>query len=467
MSRNLLPFIVAALLLGGMATMAAKPGALFPKEEQLEQTLQQIIIPRIDFRDVTVQGAVDYLLGEARRVDPRGRGIRVIVRAGSPAKRDAASEPSAEPPPAAPAPFGKGEDARTSVTLSKVPLLEALRYVTGLANLKLRIHADGASIVPLDEPDPMFTRDFTVSRAFKARLQVSEEMAAFRKDPRKYLIAQGVGFSEGGAAILTDDATRLTVRETRAQLDLINELLNPPPNPPPIPVPDDFYELREALMKRLRAIVLPKVDLKNIPLSEAVAALKSLGMRYDSSRSKRDINVPIVFKCAAAEASADAVAPLADQKDDNPNITYTASKVSLFDALEAVAKLGGYEVRVEPYATVVAKPLPEGVLVTREWKLPPTAREKLEGKQAKLGPTPEADEQKQNARAWLTTGGVTFNSPASAIYIVRTNRLIVRDTPKRVREFEESVEKMWKEYREEQAAKGKKESEAAAKRKTR
>ncbi len=456
--------IVGCMVVVASTVVAAKPSPT-TKEELLKRKLERLIIPKLEFREATVREAVDTLLREAQQAGPEGRGINITLRL-EPSVQPSDKAPEAVPgipglePSANPGPVTPGESPVTSgltVSFSRISFIEGLRYVTGLANLKYRIEADGVHIVSLDDPDPMFTRDFTVSRTFKARLQILEEMAAFRKDPRSYLANQGVPFSEGGAAILNDDATRLTVHETRATLDFIKELFNPPPPPPLWGGDAPPYKLREAALTRLRTTVLPKVDLKDIQLSEAVATLKSLGKRYGSSRSKGDFNVPIVFQRAAAEGGAEVATPpgLADQKDDNPNVTYTASKVSLFDALEAVAKLGGYEARVEPYATVIARPLPEGVLVTREWKLTPAVVEKL--KQPELVPAPQSDEEKQKARSWLVSSGVTFQGQATAIYIVRTHRLIVRDTQQRIDAVEKHIQEVWKKYREEEAAKGKKE----------
>ena len=97
----------------------------------------------------------------------------------------------------------------------------------------------------------------------------------------------------------------------------------------------------------------------------------------------------IIFKRAvAAEEGGDpAVSDRSPGKEDgNPTVTYGATKVSLFDALQSVAELGGYEIWVEPFVATIAKPLAGDELITREWRLPPMALEKLEGKQAKLGP---------------------------------------------------------------------------------
>ena len=49
-------------------------------------------------------------------------------------------------------PLGSPADARITVSLTNIPLLEALRYVTGLANLKFKVEPYAVSIVPQSEP---------------------------------------------------------------------------------------------------------------------------------------------------------------------------------------------------------------------------------------------------------------------------------------------------------------------------
>jgi hypothetical protein len=74
---------------------------------------QKIIIPAVEFRETTISEALDYLRKKAVEADPEKRGVPIILKQGT------------------------VSDARITMSLSQVPLDEALRYVTGLASLEL------------------------------------------------------------------------------------------------------------------------------------------------------------------------------------------------------------------------------------------------------------------------------------------------------------------------------------------
>src|SRR5207248_318036 len=128
--------------------------------------LDQIIIPKLEFRDATVAEALDFLKQKSRELDPAPdpskRGVNIVpefdTSPSSTSVADAAAlavpgletapvAAVAQPPtgPASPA------DARITLSLKDVPLREALNYVTNLANLKTKETDDGMKIVPLTE----------------------------------------------------------------------------------------------------------------------------------------------------------------------------------------------------------------------------------------------------------------------------------------------------------------------------
>ncbi len=89
----------------------------------------------------------------------------------------------------------------------------------------------------------------------------------------------------------------------------------------------------------------------------------------------------------------------------------------------------------------------EPVLLTREWKLPPTGMPVV-----KLSPLPaeielKLAEREKNSKDWLISGGTAVPGTRSANYIQKTNRLIVRDTEVHIQEIDAAIEKAWREYR--------------------
>ncbi len=92
-----------------------------PDSSYIRNKLDKIIIPRIQFQSATVEESIEYLRLQSRALDtltadPAQRGVNILLRPGDiPAK------------------------TAISLDLKDVPLGEALRYVTELANLKMSI----------------------------------------------------------------------------------------------------------------------------------------------------------------------------------------------------------------------------------------------------------------------------------------------------------------------------------------
>ncbi len=248
--------VTVALLLVGASLFGAsptKPKATPTQRDQLQHTLETTILTKVEFHEATLQEAVAFLSQEANRLAPKQR-IRLILPADL---AELKSHPAPDPvilsrPPESyvpgldspPSPFPyiaplptlplvgfqmtpNPADARITFSLSGVPLLDAVRYVSNLAWCKFRIDEDGVRFVALDAGSPMHTRDFRMPAGFFVREK--EARANFRQ----YLEMQGVNFSGGGEVILNDEGTRLTVHHTEDQLELIHTILYPPPPPKP------------------------------------------------------------------------------------------------------------------------------------------------------------------------------------------------------------------------------------------
>ena len=169
-------------------------------------------------------------------------------------------------------------------------------------------------------------------------------------------------------------------------------------------------------------------------LRDAAHTLGQLSVRYDFHKPQRKkIGVNVVVK-DSEPSDESAVA------DDRALISYSAKKVSLLDAVEAVAKLGGRKIEINRYAvSLVPKTAPE-TLVTWEFLVPPDfAPRPIPGP-----PTPY--EVPDDAKNWLISGGVKFPQPPAAVYIARSRRLIVRDTEERLKLVQQQTEAAWREY---------------------
>lgn len=235
--------------------------------------LNGIVIPRVDFRDATVRQAVGFLQQRSRDLDtsedaPERRGVNIVL------KLPAASAPapaSLEIEGESAAPTGFSADSRITLNLSNVPLYEALRYVATLAGLKVKVEPFAVSIVPLSEPtDTLQQREFKVPPGFitggssgdtEPAAQAGRDTGAagggarlaVRQGARDFLEAQGVEFPPGASANFNPGSSRLVVRNTASNLDLIESLVDAAmgEQPTQVEIEAKFVEISQNNLKEL------------------------------------------------------------------------------------------------------------------------------------------------------------------------------------------------------------------------
>jgi general secretion pathway protein D len=205
--------------------------------------LNRIIIPRIDLRDTTVREAVEFLKQRSRELDtstddPQGkRGVNIVLKL-NPSQPDLTLPPAEGPTPAG----GGTADTRVTLSLTNVPLIEALRYLTELAGLKYKIEPYAVSIVPITEnTTDLITKKYRVPPGFipaapvaggefpapgAPREEVLEPRIGSRTNALEYLQSQGVTFPSGAFAQYVPASSELIVRNTPDAIDLIDSLVD-------------------------------------------------------------------------------------------------------------------------------------------------------------------------------------------------------------------------------------------------
>src|SRR5947199_6535318 len=158
---------------------------------RMSNKLNSIIIPRVEFRDASVREAIEFLREQAIANDqaPEGQGsVNIVLRsrrlgeiapAPSPPVAPAATaapagSPGAEAPAATPArqalevPAVTGpEAARVTISLTQIPLGEALRYIANQAALKVKVEPHAILLIPISEQsDELFTKRYRVPPEF-------------------------------------------------------------------------------------------------------------------------------------------------------------------------------------------------------------------------------------------------------------------------------------------------------------
>jgi general secretion pathway protein D len=216
-----------------------------PAEALNRRKLERIIIPKLEFRDATLREAIDFLKKKCVELDtdsPSGeRGLNIVL------KLEAADRGGGDASPAIPGIPGRGAagpawknpaEARITLSLANISLLEALRYVTGMANLKLKIDPDRVYIVPLEAlPGTIITKEWKIPRDLIPGFppDPANENAA-SGEPKKYnvdreiaknwLVANGVTFNGPASAVYIVKSSRLIVRNTQDQVDLVDTIIS-------------------------------------------------------------------------------------------------------------------------------------------------------------------------------------------------------------------------------------------------
>lgn len=290
--------------------------------------LRRLVVPSIEFRQTTLRDAVEFLRQESRRLDPEQTGVNIFLKvpAGSASVAAAAAAAPAAPPPEAPpipgidnptsvapitatttGPVATSE-SRISLSLNNIPLLEALRYVAQQASLKVRVEPFAVAIVPANEDTAnLLQAEFRVPPGFIASSVAPTGPSALnapaappggappppggtkdvtgagsgviqRQDAKTFLEANGVSFPPGASAAYVPQGSRLVVRNTQENLDLVQALLesSAPDVIKQIEIESKFIEVTQTDLKELSFGV--NVGSANIPGSKRLFVTGGSGL---------------------------------------------------------------------------------------------------------------------------------------------------------------------------------------------
>ena len=202
----------------------------------------------------------------------------------------------------------------------------------------------------------------------------------------------------------------------------------------------------DQIVAKLNTIIIPKIDLSDSPVSEAVEYLKQKSVEQDPSRKGVNIFLKLGQSGATAQppptgtqtpGTPSAETPQAPATE--PHVTLALNQVPLFVALDYIAKLSNLKLKIDPYAvSIVPLSEPTDVMVTKEYQIPPTfiPSKPLDGSgnlpQPGGGgiPNPNAARvaQRMDAKEYLSSQGVDFPPGASANYLAAGRKLIIRNT---------------------------------------
>jgi general secretion pathway protein D len=214
-------------------------------KENINKKLNEITIDRIDLENASVREVVDFLKQKSRQLDtrtedPKKKGVNIVLKLSSlPA---AAPSTDGQPSEAPVSGTNVTEDTKISLSLTNVPLIEAVRYLTELAGLKYKIEPFAVSIIPLTEnTEELVTKEYRVPPGF-IPASAGESLPSGplpggqgtgdsntritgRRNATQYFTEQGVPFPTGAFAQYIASGSKLIVRNTQAAVDLIDTIV--------------------------------------------------------------------------------------------------------------------------------------------------------------------------------------------------------------------------------------------------
>lgn len=438
---------------------AAQPEAA----RDAEEAAARIVIPKIEFRDATIQEAVEFLRVKTLELSAPGKAIDIVL---------------AEPP--------GGKDRRVTIALRNVPLTEAARYLSSLVDLPVKFApgvitigtlGDG-SAKPSAGEKPLALED---SLAGKKALGIVLARVAFREATIQEAVellrvkAKEVDPEHSGVNIVLKlpdappaDRSRINPVDARITLDLtaiplaealryvagLSELqlvvtpnalvLQPipagearPPSDPPLALPLDPPPAPPGVQAAPAPTTVLSVD-------------KSGGVKWDGEAVSADTLQKKLqeFKAARPGASivirGDAEAPYKTVMDVLEKLEHAGVTNVGPVHPPAGATINGFNTLTQPDGAKASAgtvntlingttltfgagditfttppPPPATGLITKEWKVEPDL----------IPPKPGGSgSPRMSARDWLVSRGVVFEGGATAVFIPATSRLLVRNT---------------------------------------
>jgi len=215
----------------------------------ISRKLEEIRFPQLSFSDESVREAVEKLQKKSRTFDttesdPTKKGVNIVL------KLDPARE-------------ALDGGTKINLSLNDIPLGEALKYIASAANLKVKIEPYAVAIVPLSEPtETLISKEYKVPPSFISSSSGSTTTSKSipgqlptvgKSGAKEFLESQGVTFPTGASATYLASSSKLLVKNTQANLDLIDSLVEVSLATPPsqVEIESRFLEVTQNNLQEL------------------------------------------------------------------------------------------------------------------------------------------------------------------------------------------------------------------------
>lgn len=253
-----------------------QPQKKYAEVSKIREKLKSIVIPRLDFEDITVETAVRHLREQSKQLDPEGVGVNIFLRLKAPQVKDSALAAGTAPAagkevtvaagggeeeeeedgggaaaPAAGAAVGEGGVGKSVVdlVLVKKNLYQCIYFLCKTADLKFRIEKYAVVIAAKNIAlDDLETKIFPVEQGALAAVG-GDDTASLTE----YFKDRGIKFPNGAKIVYDSRISRLIATNTLDNLNRLesiiqNELSS---KDPMVQIQAKFIEIEQNDLKEL------------------------------------------------------------------------------------------------------------------------------------------------------------------------------------------------------------------------
>ena len=217
------------------------PSEVESNRVKIERKLNSIIIDKVNFEKLDIAAVIQFLQEKSKELDPDHEGVNFVLRltteTAPPAETAPGAAPAAPAAPGAPVPDAHPIRREVSITLENVPLANVLQYIVQQTNLQFTVEDYAVYLRPsIDEGETLSVRTYLVPPNFFEGSSLHVTLGAttdtapttiesVSTDAQKALIDKGIRFPSGATAVFLPGSSKLVVRDTPEQLDLIANLI--------------------------------------------------------------------------------------------------------------------------------------------------------------------------------------------------------------------------------------------------
>ncbi|MEM9283849.1 MAG: hypothetical protein AAGA96_18665 [Verrucomicrobiota bacterium] len=236
----------------------------FSKDLTTQDKLKHIVLPEVVFDQQPFHDCLDALAAMSKQLDPSDNPTGVQFENQVPAV----------------------QNVRITLRLGNVPLAEAIRYTTSLANTAYRVENGMVEIVPIREQhEDVVTMSYQIPPQFARKFTEGPPLLVFLKE--------GINFEQGSSVEFDPSTSLLTIKNQGDQIlqaeTYLSDLLGFHP------VSIDSVSSQE-LKKKLESLTIPRVEFWETPLADVFELVQQKALEHDPEENPSEKGINLVLE---------------------------------------------------------------------------------------------------------------------------------------------------------------------------